>query len=285
MKHRILMVDDEANVLKALKRLFFDTDYKLFTAESGARGLEICQEEEIDLVISDYRMPEMTGVQFLSKVMELHPHTMRIILSGYADVSAIVEAINDGHVYKFLSKPWNDQDLLTTVQRSLEHFDLLNENRSLLDNLKAANSELQKLTDNLELQIEDRTRDLASKNRALETTQRLLNMVPAGIIGIDDQGSLVYVNDAMHNHIDTGQLVIGSQIGDLSDLGPLRSLKTARDEDRVVCTEPGGYEGLRVVCAPLPDKAGVVGLFCHEDVCRYGQDAAPEDLKVEVTDG
>ena len=118
MKHKILLVDDEPNVLKSLKRLFVETDYEIFTAESGEQGLEVCAKEKIALIISDYRMPRMNGVQFLTKVKEQFPRTIRIILSGYADVTAIVESINDGQVYKFLSKPWNDHDLLTTVQRS-----------------------------------------------------------------------------------------------------------------------------------------------------------------------
>jgi len=204
-------------------------------------------------------------------------------LSGYADVSAIVEAINDGEIYKFLSKPWHDQDLLTTVQRSLEHYDLQDENTALLDNLRATNAELQKLTDSLEIQVEDRTRDLGLKNRALETTQRLLNLLPAGVIGIDNDATLVYMNSAMNKHVDASRLVLGEQVEKHLDSGPLRLLKTALDENRMVCAMDEGKEGLRIICAPLPDRAGVVGLFCFEDLSRYTREAINEDTKVEVT--
>lgn len=102
---KILCVDDERNVLKALRRLFMDEDnYDILVAESGAEGLALLEEEEdVRMVISDYRMPEMTGVEFLSQVYEKWPDTMRIVLSGYADTAAVVEAINLGQIYKFIS--------------------------------------------------------------------------------------------------------------------------------------------------------------------------------------
>ena len=284
MKHNILLVDDEANVLKSLKRLFVDTDYKIFTAESGERGLELCAKEEISLIMTDYRMPSMNGVQFLAKVKELYPRSIRIILSGYADVSAIVEAINDGQVYKFLSKPWHDQDLLTTVQRSLEHYDLQGENATLLDNLKTANFELQKLTESLELKVEDRTRDLALKNRALETAQRLLNLLPAGVIGIDSEGTLVYMNRAMNKHLDTSRLVLGEQIDSQLDSGPLSLLRKALEENRVACNLDETCGGMHIICSPLPDRAGVVGLFSFEDLNRYTQESVDQNTKVEAAD-
>ncbi len=268
-KHCILLVDDEANVLKSLKRLFIDTDYRVLTASSGQEGLDICARESVALVISDYRMPEMTGVQFLAEVKKLYPNTIRIILSGYADVVAIVEAINDGQVYKFLSKPWNDQDILTTVRRSLEHYSLQEENSALLLELQIANRELKKHTGSLEQKVDERSRDLVLKNRALETAQRLLNLLPAGVIGIDAQGTLVYMNRATESFVDTEHLVLGDQVDWELASEPLHLLKKALDDGKVTCGVDDNKGGVRVICAPLPDQAGVVGLFTYTDFEQY----------------
>ncbi len=283
-KHSILMVDDEQNVLKSLKRQFIDTDYSIFTAESGEQGLKICAKEKIALVISDYRMPRMNGVQFLAKVKEKYPDTIRIVLSGYADVSAIVEAINDGQVYKFLSKPWNDQELLTTIQRSLEHFDLQQENAVLLKELTTANSELKALTDNLERQVNERTRDLELKNRALDTAHRLLDVLPAGVLGIDDQGTIVYMNRALGKYVDTGQLAPGEALDQTLESGPLHWLRQALSDRQISCTVDDSAGGIRIVCAPLPDQAGVVGLFAFADLDRHKEQLTDEVAKTEVAD-
>ena len=102
----LLFVDDEANILSSLKRLFRPLGYRIFTAESGAQGLEIMERETVDLVVSDMRMPEMNGAQFLEKVREKWPETVRILLTGYAEIGATIEAINKGQIYRYISKPW-----------------------------------------------------------------------------------------------------------------------------------------------------------------------------------
>lgn len=280
---KILLVDDEANVLKSLKRLFIDSDYKIFTAASGDEGLAVCAKEQIALVMSDYRMPGMSGVQFLAKVKEDYPSTIRIILSGYADVAAIVESINDGQVYKFLSKPWNDQDLLTTIQRSLEHYNLQNENAALLSKLRVANTELKQLTDGLEVQVEERTRDLDQKNRALEVAQRLLHLLPAGVIGVDDQGTLVYMNDAMRDYVDASQLVLGQPLAGHLESGLLASLKEAMATQQTTCTIDESRGGIQVICRPLPNQAGVVGLFSFAELSRHIKETSPSGANSETS--
>ena len=120
MKYKILFVDDESPNLRLLERLFRDS-YELFTAESGARALEILAVHDIAVIISDQRMPEMTGIDFLKKAAEMRPQTVRIMLTGYTDAEALVEAINSGVVYKYLTKPWNNDELRNTLKRALQH--------------------------------------------------------------------------------------------------------------------------------------------------------------------
>ena len=110
-EHVIMLVDDEQSILKALKRLFRSKGYpRVLTADSGPEGLEKLKETkgQVSLIISDQRMPEMTGAQFLAQAKELFPDAIRIILTGYTEVDSITEAINKGHIYKFFLKPWND---------------------------------------------------------------------------------------------------------------------------------------------------------------------------------
>ena len=106
---RILCVDDEPNVLRALERMFLDEEYEILTAPSALEGLQALERiQPVQIVVSDYRMPAMNGVDFLREVCRRWPDTVRIVLSGYADTAAVVAAINDGEIYKFIPKPWND---------------------------------------------------------------------------------------------------------------------------------------------------------------------------------
>jgi DNA-binding NtrC family response regulator len=122
MKNKILIVDDEAANLRALERLF-RRDYDVITAHSGVEALSLLQQHDVALLISDQRMPEMTGIELLQKTVPLRPHMVRILLTGYTDVSTLIEAINCGQVYKYVTKPWNNDDLSVTVGRALDHFE------------------------------------------------------------------------------------------------------------------------------------------------------------------
>lgn len=147
MRHTILFVDDEESILSSLLRLFRKEDYEIFTATGGREGLKIIEENEISLIISDHRMPVMTGVEFLSEVKEISPDTIRIMLTGYADLEAAVAAINKGEVYRFISKPWNDEELLLTVRQSIEYRDLMMMNSKLTRTVRRQSHILDKLED------------------------------------------------------------------------------------------------------------------------------------------
>lgn len=120
---KILCVDDEKNILRSLKRLFLDCNYEIITALSGSEGLEILNNTDtVQIVISDYRMPQMNGIDFLQEVYRSWPDTVRIVLSGFADMSAIVDAINEGHIYQLIAKPWDDEKLKATISKALDHY-------------------------------------------------------------------------------------------------------------------------------------------------------------------
>ena len=127
----LLCVDDEANILSALKRLFRSQGYTILTATSGKQGLELLEKEHVDLVISDMRMPEMNGAQFLEQVKNRWPDTVRLLLTGYAEMPATVDAINKGGISRYISKPWEDTDMVMLVREALERLQLERENRRL----------------------------------------------------------------------------------------------------------------------------------------------------------
>ena len=143
---KLLCVDDERNVLRALERIFMDDDYEILTASSGEEGLcHFDKNPDISVVISDYRMPDMNGVEFLSQVCKKYPNTVRIVLSGYADTASVVSAINEGQIYKFVSKPWSDEELRQTVAKAVESFALHQQNQRMSMELEALKLELAEL--------------------------------------------------------------------------------------------------------------------------------------------
>lgn len=143
---KLLCVDDERNVLRALERIFMDDDYEILTAISGEDGLAVLAENsDVQVVVSDFRMPGMNGVEFLRQVCEKYPETVRIVLSGYADTGAVVSAINEGQIYKFVSKPWSDEELRQTVAKAVEAFSLHKQNRVLAAELEMLKREMELL--------------------------------------------------------------------------------------------------------------------------------------------
>nr|WP_305906831.1 response regulator [Methylomarinum sp. Ch1-1]MDP4519538.1 response regulator [Methylomarinum sp. Ch1-1] len=124
-KYSILLVDDEPHVLSALRRVFRRENYHLASAMNGQEALQLLAESDYQVIISDFKMPKMNGAELLRQVKEHYPPIIRIMLTGHADTDAVMGAINEGAVYKFIIKPWNDDDLRVTVGLALEQYDLI----------------------------------------------------------------------------------------------------------------------------------------------------------------
>ncbi|HEX8614729.1 MAG TPA: HD domain-containing phosphohydrolase [Telluria sp.] len=170
----VLCVDDEPNILSALRRLFRPEGYRVLVAESGAAGLAILEQEKVDLVISDMRMPEMDGARFLENVRQRWPGTLRLLLTGYSDVSSILAAINRGEIYRYITKPWDDNDILLVVRHALERHALEQEKARLEALTVRQNEELKTLNLSLEAKVEIRTEELRnSRDTILETNKKL----------------------------------------------------------------------------------------------------------------
>src|SRR5471030_3391307 len=154
----LLCVDDEPNILSALRRLFRARGYRVLLAEGGAEGLRILEQESVDLVISDMRMPEMDGAHFLAQVRARWPDTMRLLLTGYSDIQSIQDAINCGEIYRYITKPWDDNDMLLLVRHALERRALEQDKQRLEALTLRQNAQLKALNENLEAQRSRRAR-------------------------------------------------------------------------------------------------------------------------------
>ncbi len=141
-KIKILYVDDEENNIQAFKATF-RRDYKVFVALSAEEGRDFLKKEQVDIIITDQRMPEETGVDFLTSIIPLYPEPIRILLTGYTDIQAVIDAINKGQVYHYLNKPWEEEYLKTVINNAFEVLSLRRKNKKLTEDLIKANEQLE----------------------------------------------------------------------------------------------------------------------------------------------
>lgn len=166
----ILCVDDEPNILAALRRLFRAQGYEVLTEESARAALAVLETRPVDLVISDMRMPEMDGVQFLEQARARCPDTLRLLLTGSADVRLITGAVNRGEIYRYITKPWDDHEMLLVVRHALERKALEQEQRRLEALTQHQNEQLRELNQGLEAKVASRTAELVASNDKLKRT-------------------------------------------------------------------------------------------------------------------
>lgn len=180
----ILLVDDEENILRALQRLLMDEeDIEITTAVSGEEGLKLLPGlANLGLIVSDQRMPGMSGAQFLEKAREINSDASRVILTGYADVSAAVDAINKGGAWRYLAKPWNDDELIRVIREGLERYRIIIENRRLNALVLKQNRELDEWNSNLKQRVLAQTTEIRKKNEELTAANSRLKGAFEGVI-------------------------------------------------------------------------------------------------------
>lgn len=241
----VLFVDDEAAILASIKRLLRKEPYTVYTAVGGAAGLELLQEKDIQVVVSDQRMPEMSGTQFLHQVKEQYPDTVRIVLSGYAEAAAIVDAINEGEVYRFIGKPWNEEDLRSTIRQALEHYDIVQENRALQEQSTHQLKELQRLNRMLEGSVEART-------RSLQMSQEVLECLPLMVVGVSQEQELILVNRAAREKLAPLSGVLPGT--GIEEFLPRVAVEAIRSCLHQTCVEEFDFEwhGCRLGARPAP---------------------------------
>jgi response regulator RpfG family c-di-GMP phosphodiesterase len=192
---KILIVDDEKNILKSLQRMLRNEPYIVKTAASPSKAIEMCKEENFHVIIGDYRMPEMDGTEMFLEINKINPDSIKIVLSGYSDINIITDALNKEYINKYILKPWNDTNLKKEIEKSLYHFNLLKTNKELHQKIIEQNENLKKINENLELEVQKRTKKLKLQNNALLVSQNVLNSIPVPIIGVDHENMIVLTNE------------------------------------------------------------------------------------------
>jgi response regulator RpfG family c-di-GMP phosphodiesterase len=166
-QHTVLFVDDEVNILKAVQRLLRHEPLEVLCASRAQEALDLLGRHRAQVVVSDQRMPEMSGVDLLSAVRERHPDIVRMMLTGYTEMTIAVEAINRGEIFRLITKPWNDEELKATLRQACDHYDLKQEIKRLNQVTREQNFKLQDMNRNLEQKVRERTKQLAQKHQEL----------------------------------------------------------------------------------------------------------------------
>ena len=196
---KIVVVDDERIVTSAFKTLFKVEGFSdVHLYNSPAEALDFLKLETPDLIISDFLMPEMNGLEFLTAAKKLHPEVSMILLTGYADKENAIRAINETGLYKYIEKPWDNDDLLMNIRNGIERSHLLSDLREKIKELEAAKKSLEDYSVNLEKIVAERTHDLAVANSKLSG---IINYCADGIIIVDNSGNIEHVNPACENMI------------------------------------------------------------------------------------
>lgn len=256
IQHTILCLDDERNILQSLKRLLRKEGYNMLFASSGEEAFNLLAENDVHLVISDQRMPQMSGTEFLAKVKEKYPDVLRVILTGYTDVDSITESINKGHIYKFFLKPWNDNNLKLEIRQALDQYNLIKANRHLDETVVRQNQELQQINEKLEDIVEERTREIAMQNHALELSHCILENLPIAVLGVDNDGIIVLSNEMASSVVNGGRMKVSVPLDQYFEPDVLEAVSRAIDTGQPVNHQCKTQQAVNynAVIAPLSGK-------------------------------
>lgn len=217
----LLLVDDETNILAALQRLFRPAGYRVLTANSGMAGLEQLANTPADVIISDQRMPGMLGVDFLRQAKVLYPDSIRIMLSGYTELQSVTAAVNEGAIFKFLTKPWDDELLRGQVAEAFRIKEIADDNARLNRELRVANEQLAVANRELERMVRDREEQIALDLASLRIARELLQYVPLPVLGVDDQGMVAFSNALAESVFQGRGELLGAMLAEVApELAP-----------------------------------------------------------------
>jgi response regulator RpfG family c-di-GMP phosphodiesterase len=263
IRHTVLCVDDEHSILQALRRLLRKENYQLLLTTSTKEAFKLLDDNEVHLIISDQRMPEMSGTELMAAVKDKYPDMLRVILTGYTEVDTITESINKGHIYKFFLKPWNDHNLKLEIRQALDQYDLIKANRHLDETVLMQNKELQRINDKLEDTVAARTREIALKNHALELSDAILEKMPIAVLGVDNDGVIVLANEMAKTIVNGGNMKIGVPLGQYFETDVMAAVSAAMETGQQVRHEvktrqASNYEA---TILPLPGKFSGKGVI------------------------
>ncbi len=246
----LLLVDDEDNILSSLRRLLRREGYTILTANSGKAGLEVLAAHPVDVIVSDQRMPGMTGVEFLRKAKDMYPDSVRLVLSGYTDLQSVTDAINEGAIYKFLTKPWDDAMLRANIEEAFRRKALSDDNQRLGSELRHANTELERINERLKCVLADQDRRLRMDEAALSLTQEALAVMPVPLLGIDPGGMIAFANRAAEGLFANHTPLIGLNADEVLPADFTLLLAAGQGHAEISC----GTRSFRVEAHPLGEQ-------------------------------
>lgn len=261
----LLLVDDEENILAALKRMLRRASIRVLTASSATEGLRLLAAQPVDVVVSDQRMPVMTGVEFLRRVKELHPDSVRMVLSGYTDLQSVTDAINEGAIYKFLTKPWDDDHLLANIEEAFRRKEVGDENRRLSAELEASNARLSMVNQELCNLLRDDA-FIAERDQALlAALQETLHHLPVAIVGVDGEGLIAHSNRMADALIGRGVPLAGRRAGEVFPADLVQWLGVGGRSEFVVAGRCFTASARLVGGAAAGQRGAVLTLACGDD--------------------
>ncbi|MGK5079363.1 response regulator [Janthinobacterium sp. HLX7-2] len=207
----LLLVDDEQNILAALKRLLRRDQYHILTAGSGQEGLDVLASHPVDVIVSDQRMPGMLGADFLRKAKLLYPQTIRIMLSGYTELQAVTDAVNEGAIFKFLTKPWEDHQLREHIAEAFRLKGIADDNVRLNDQLREVNLALAAANASMQMLVHQQQHQISRDEVSLGIARELLQFLPLPVIGLDDEGMIAFINTAAAALFERGAALLGNE--------------------------------------------------------------------------
>ncbi len=190
----LLLLDDEENILTSLKRLFRRDGYRILTASTAAAAFELLAANKVGVIISDQRMPSMTGTEFLHRVKELYPDNIRVVLSGYTELQSVIEAVNEGSIYRFLTKPWEDDHLRAAIREAFRHQEMAQENIKLNDQFREASWKLSQANKLLEDLLTEKSARISRNEIMIGAAYEAFFRLPVPLLGVDDSGLLALSN-------------------------------------------------------------------------------------------
>ncbi len=265
---RILFVDDEKNVIKALRRHFLDDPFEVFTATSGGEGLEILEQTPVEIVVSDFRMPHMNGAEFLKLVSERWPETVRIILSGYTDIPSLIASINEGEIFRYISKPWKENELKDAIQDAIAKHHELSELRMFVEeSFTRCRHQLQsELTDII--QDDFHRRELKQTDPELALYQRAFQCLGTPLIIFNEKGDVLKMNPAADQLLHLVSIKEGTEPLKTDFIRPLRETalqilnknSPSKQRCRIFCSDIS-YEALLSPLSEHSEMDGVVTML------------------------
>lgn len=272
----ILLVDDEENVLNSLKRSLRRENYTILTATSGEEAMDIIRSNDISVVMTDERMPEMNGVEVLDNIREWSPQTFRIILTGYADLKAAIGSINRGEVHRFITKPWEEEDLKLVINDGIQRYNLLMDNQRLHVVTMEQRNELKALNEQLEKKIRERTKELEANQITIK--KNYFETIQALAFAVDERDSythhhskrvteisLIIARDLGLSEQEQNRLRVAALLHDIGKIGIadhilLKPSKLTEEEFEEIKTHPS--KGAKIL-EPIKEMSDVIPSIRH----------------------